>query len=76
MNFLRQMLSEGGSMPSTTRVCLFLVVLTCCSPVIRDVCTGRPVDSSIVIALLAAMATLKGWEKTQQSKDGAEPPKG
>jgi len=84
MKFLREMLSEGGSTPSTTRVLLLVVVLTCCLPVLAwtyvflRAWTSPDLPGGVIGActgLAAILATLKGFEKTQQAKDGDQPPK-
>ena len=84
MNFLRSMLSEGGTQPSTTRVCLMLAMVAACMvlsawtwgfvwSVLR--CGTTPDIPGGVVALatliLSTAAGLKGWEKTQQ-KEGKQ----
>lgn len=73
MTFIREMLSEGGKVASTTRVCLFLGVLTCCAAIWRDIGTGRPVDAAVVAALLGTLAGLKGWEKSADQAHARHP---
>lgn len=75
MSFLRQMLSEGGTAPSTTRVCLLIVVLANCAPLVAwtvrycfcaaagDIPSGVIAMGGLVAGLIAG---LKGFEKAQQ----------